>query len=98
MLTYLLCHYESSAEKLRVFPYFFAGCSQSAVAFWDLQQKPRQCTQVASMNQVTKKTDLEHMECLKLNIFTLVTQQVHHHLQVRLIRNIPRHHIEIGPI
>jgi len=50
------------------------------------------------MNQVTKKTDLEHMERLKLNIFTLVTQQVHHHLQVRLIRNIPRHHIEIGPI
>ena len=40
----------------------------------------------------------ENMECFKLNILALITKQVHHHLQVGLVGNIPSHHIEVGTV
>ncbi len=42
-----------------------------------------------------KNTNLEDMECLKLDILALVSEQIHHHLQIRLIRNVPSHYVEI---
>ena len=41
---------------------------------------------------------LKHMERLKLNVPTFIPQQVHHQFQVTLVRNVPRHDIEIGPV
>jgi hypothetical protein len=38
------------------------------------------------------------VECLELNVLALVPQQVHHHLQIRLVRNVLRHDIEVCPI
>jgi len=43
-------------------------------------------------------THLEHVKRLKLDIFTLIPQQIHHHLQVRLVGNVPCHDIEISSI
>ena len=41
---------------------------------------------------------LEYMKCLELDILTFVSKKVHHHLQVSLVRDIPRHNIEVGPV
>lgn len=38
------------------------------------------------------------MECLKLNILTFVSKEVHHRLQIRLASDIPRHNIEVGSV
>lgn len=38
------------------------------------------------------------MKRLKLNILALVPQQIHHHLQIPLIRDVPRHHAEVRPV
>lgn len=44
------------------------------------------------------ETCLEYMECLELNILALVSKEIHHHLQIRLVGDVPRHHIEVGSI
>ena len=41
---------------------------------------------------------LENMKCLKLDILTLIPQQVHHHLQICLVRDIFSHHVEISTV
>jgi hypothetical protein len=41
---------------------------------------------------------LEHMERLKLDVLTLVSEHIHHHLQVGLAGDIPGHNIEIRPV
>ena len=41
---------------------------------------------------------LEHMECFELYVLALIPKKVHHHLQVGLVGDIPRHHVEVGPI
>ena len=41
---------------------------------------------------------LEDMKRLELDILTLIPQQVHHHLQICLIRDIFSHHVEISTI
>ena len=38
------------------------------------------------------------MECLELDIFALVALQVHHHLQVGVVRDVPRHDGEVGAV
>lgn len=38
------------------------------------------------------------MKRLKLYILALVPQQVHHHLQIPFIRDVPRHHAEVRPV
>ena len=43
----------------------------------------------------TCQTDLEHMERFKLNVLTLIPQQVHHHLEISLASNVSSHHIEV---
>lgn len=45
-----------------------------------------------------KNTRLEHMERLKLDILALVPQQVHHHLEVPLARNVLGHDVEVGTV
>lgn len=45
-----------------------------------------------------RRTDLEHMERLELDVLAFVAEQVHHHLEVALIGYVARHHIEIGTI
>lgn len=35
------------------------------------------------------------MECLKLDIGTFVSQQVHHELEVLWLADVPRHHGEV---
>jgi hypothetical protein len=41
---------------------------------------------------------LEYMESLELDILALVTEEVHHHLEVNVIRNVARHNIEVGTV
>ena len=41
---------------------------------------------------------LEHMECLKLDIPALVSEQVHHKLQVFRIANVLGHHSKVMAI
>ena len=43
-------------------------------------------------------TDLEHMEGVELDVLALVAEHVHHHLEVRLVRDIARHDIEVCPV
>ena len=38
------------------------------------------------------------MESLKLNVFTLISKQVHHHLEVGLVGDVSRHHVEVCPV
>ena len=38
------------------------------------------------------------MERLKLYVLALIPEQVHHHLEVRLVRDIARHDIEVCPV
>lgn len=42
--------------------------------------------------------DLEDMECLELDVAALVAEHVHHHLQVRLVRDVARHDVEVGAV
>ena len=42
--------------------------------------------------------DLEHMECLELDVLALISKEVHHHLQVGFVGNVAGHNIEICPI
>ena len=44
------------------------------------------------------ETNLEHVECFELNIFALISQQIHHHLQVSLVGNVSGHHAEVGAV
>lgn len=43
-------------------------------------------------------THLEHMEGLELNVSALIPQQVHHHLEVCLNRDVLGHDVEVGPV
>ena len=45
-----------------------------------------------------RQADLEHVECLELDILALVPKEIHHHLQIRLARDIPGHHVEVRTI
>jgi hypothetical protein len=38
------------------------------------------------------------MKRLKLYILALIPQQIHHHLQVRLVRDVFGHHVEVGAV
>jgi len=38
------------------------------------------------------------VECLKLNVLALIAEEVHHHLEVGIVRNIACHDVEIGTI
>lgn len=38
------------------------------------------------------------MKSLKLDILALIPQKVHHHFQIRLAGNVPRHDIVIGAV
>ena len=38
------------------------------------------------------------MEGLELDILALIPQEVHHHLQVRLVCDVPCHDVEVCPI
>lgn len=42
--------------------------------------------------------NLEYMERLELYVLALVSQHVHHHLQVPFVSDVPCHDVEIGPI
>ena len=35
------------------------------------------------------------MERLELNVLALVTQHVHHHLEIRVVGNVARHDVEV---
>ena len=41
---------------------------------------------------------LEYMERLELNVLALITEKVHHHLKIGIIRNIARHDAEVGTV
>lgn len=45
-----------------------------------------------------RNKDLEDVECLELDVAALVAKHVHHHLQVRLVRDVPRHDVEVGAV
>lgn len=53
---------------------------------------------MSAHNDDELNTDLENMESFKLDIFTLILEQVHHHLQVILVCDVACHDFEIGPI
>lgn len=38
------------------------------------------------------------MESLKLDILTLISKQIHHHLEIRLIRDVSCHDRKVGTI
>jgi hypothetical protein len=41
---------------------------------------------------------LEHMERLELNVLAFITEEVHHHLKVGIVRNIACHDVEVGTV
>ena len=55
-----------------------------------------QCVHIPSLADAS--TDLEYVEGLKLDILALIPQEVHHHLQVRLVCDVPCHDVEVCPI
>lgn len=44
------------------------------------------------------RTYLENVERLELNVSALVPKQVHHHLEVGLVRNVPSHDGVVGSV
>ena len=38
------------------------------------------------------------MEGLELNVLALIPKKVHHHLEIRLARDVPGHHVEVRTI
>ena len=44
------------------------------------------------------ETYLEHVEGLELNVLALIPKEVHHHLEIRLTRDIPGHDVEVRTI
>ena len=44
------------------------------------------------------KANLEHVEGLELDVLALVTQEVHHHLEIGLACDVPRHDVEVRAI
>ena len=38
------------------------------------------------------------MERLKLNCLAFVAEEIHHHLEIRLARNVAGHHVEVRTI
>ena len=44
------------------------------------------------------RTDLEDVERLKLYVLGPVPQQVHHHLEIVLIGDVPRHDLKVGSV
>jgi len=47
---------------------------------------------------LSRDAHLEYMECLELDVFTLVPQEVHHHLEIGFVADIPSHHIEVSTV
>jgi hypothetical protein len=41
---------------------------------------------------------LEYMEGLKLNVLALVTEEVHHHLEISIIRDVTCHDAKVGTV
>lgn len=57
------------------------------------------CTkEVTKVGERPRETDLEDMKRFELNVLALVAQHVHHHLEVRLLGDIPCHDTEISTI
>lgn len=44
------------------------------------------------------EANLEHMEGLELNVLALISEQIHHHLQIRFICDVPGHDVKIRAI
>ena len=42
--------------------------------------------------------DLEYMERFELNVLALIAEEVHHHLEVDIVRNVARHDVEVGTV
>ena len=38
------------------------------------------------------------MERLELDVLALIAEEVHHHLEVDIVRNVARHDIEVGTV
>jgi hypothetical protein len=45
-----------------------------------------------------KDTDFEDMESLELNVLTLVSEHVHHHLEICLLSDVTRHNAKVCTI
>jgi hypothetical protein len=43
----------------------------------------------------TRQNDLEDMERLELDVLALISQQVHHHLEISFAGDVSRHDIEV---
>jgi hypothetical protein len=49
----------------------------------------------------TRKAGAAHLKDVKrleLDVLALVPEQVHHHLEVVLLRNVPRHDVVVGAV
>jgi len=45
-----------------------------------------------------KQTDLEDVESFELDVSALVPKQIHHHLEVGLVRDVASHDGVVGPV
>ena len=52
----------------------------------------------SDVSQEEIETYLENMECFELDVLALIPQQVHHHFEVGLVRNVPCHDVEVRTI
>ena len=43
-------------------------------------------------------SNLEDVKGLELDVLALVPKEIHHHLQIRLARDIPGHHVEVRTV
>ena len=51
-----------------------------------------------SARDVIILTHLEHVESLKLDVLALISQEVHHHLEVCFVGDILGHDVEVGSV
>ena len=54
--------------------------------------------QLRSWGTIRQRSDLENMERLELDVLALISEQVHHHLEIGLVRDVARHHIEVRSV
>lgn len=45
-----------------------------------------------------RRTHLEDVERLELDVLAPIFEQIHHDLEVLLVRDVPRHDLEVGPV
>lgn len=67
----------------------------------DLQRTPSEVKTISKVERPTKslrESHFKYVESFELDVLALVSEHVHHHLQITFLRDVSSHDIEIGTV